>query len=175
MKNIPHLVLASLFAMGTAFAGEKLDFSKHDKNNDGYLSENEWTEASFDKLDKNGDGRLEARELTGTTLQVKTDQQVTAGRATQRDEQPRSAMWETGQQQRGERQQSQSQRDKSEQGRQAFTEADTDRDNQLTEDEARVAGYEYVVVYFDPLDANKDGVLDEEEWDLNQREELQLR
>lgn len=62
MEKVLLFVLASLFAADAAVAGEKLDLG-NDKNNDGYLSQDEWPNASFDKLDKNGDLRLEVQEL----------------------------------------------------------------------------------------------------------------
>lgn len=69
----------------------------------------------------------------------------------------------TGQQ--GSMQPASQQGSSTQQGKQAFSEADKDGDKRLSQSEVEDAGYDYVVMYFEPLDTNRDSYLDESEWD----------
>ena len=52
-------------------------------------------------------------------------------------------------------------------GQQSFQNADKDRDNRVSRTEAQETGYDLVIVSFDTMDMNRDGYLDETEWDQN--------
>lgn len=60
-------------------------------------------------------------------------------------------------------------------GMQVFEEADTDGDGRISESEARLAGHDYVAIYFEQMDADSDGYLHQEEWDLTRREGMETR
>lgn len=60
--------------------------------------------------------------------------------------------------------------DASGEGMQVFEETDTDGDARISESEARLAGHDYVAIYFDQMDVDGDGYLHHEEWDLTRRE-----
>ena len=62
-------------------------------------------------------------------------------------------------------QQASSQDGSSQEGKQAFRDADADGDKRLSRSEVEDAGFDYVVMYFEPLDINRDSYLDESEWD----------
>lgn len=68
-------------------------------------------------------------------------------------------------QQQGSMQQAGKQGGSSQQGKQAFRDADKDGDQRLSQSEVKEAGFDYVVMYFEPLDVNRDSYLDEYEWD----------
>lgn len=62
-------------------------------------------------------------------------------------------------------QQAGSQSSSTDAGHQAFNDADADGDKRLSQREVEDAGFDYVVMYFEPLDTNRDSYLDESEWD----------
>lgn len=160
MKSVSHIILAALLGTGTAVANEGINFDKHDENNDGYLAHDEWSDVSvsFNDIDADGDKLVTREEIRQSQLQLEGDRG---------DRQRQAGMQQTGaQQDRQAQQQRTGQQNR--QGRQAFQQADRNRDNRVAEDEARQAGYDYVVYYFDTIDADGDGYLDENEWDLNE-------
>ncbi|HEX7046148.1 MAG TPA: hypothetical protein VF275_01070 [Gammaproteobacteria bacterium] len=72
MMKIPGLLLlAGLLCAGNALAeneiGDPVDFEKYDANEDGYLTETEWSEVpvrvEFHDVDVNRDGQVEEAEL----------------------------------------------------------------------------------------------------------------
>lgn len=149
MKTVPHIIFASLLASGTAVAGQNIDFDQHDANHDGRLSESEWAkvgkvDVSFDQVDSNGDQLLEKQEIRNSRLELKAsaNTQRTSG--------------------------SSSDKQSSAQGKQAFQQTDKDRDNRVSQQEAQDAGYDYVVIFYEPMDEDGNGYLDENEWDLNE-------
>lgn len=82
MKTLSHIILASLVASGAAIAveGEQYDqemqetliFEQHDINGDGYLTTDEWSDASvnFNDIDANGDQLIDEQELQASLLEV---------------------------------------------------------------------------------------------------------
>ena len=141
MKSVSHIILATLLAGGgTALANEQIDFQKHDANRDGKLSQQEWSDV----------GRI---DVSFSQLDRNSDQQLSKQEV--RNSRLQLASGQQSQQ-------------KSQQGKQAFQQADENRDRKLSRDEARNAGYDYVVMYYDPIDADGNGYLDENEWDLNE-------
>ena len=68
MHSVSHIILATLLSTGTAVAQETIDFDRHDTDNDGFLTEQEWNdinaaEADFETVDVDGDGRLSEAEV----------------------------------------------------------------------------------------------------------------
>lgn len=150
MKNVSHLVFAAMLASGAALgADDEFDFDRADTNGDGQLTESEWQDVdylvvAFDAADANSDGRVDRGEA------AEAQQQRNAAGATGAAETPARS----GQ---------------PEQAQDAFQRADADGDRRVSRDEAEQAGYEYVVVFFDPLDVNRDGYIDEIEWNPERR------
>ena len=71
MNSVSHIILATLLSTGTAVAQETIDFDRHDTDNDGFLTEQEWNdinaaEADFETVDVDGDGRLSEAEVMAT-------------------------------------------------------------------------------------------------------------
>lgn len=167
MKSVSHIILAALVGSGAAIANEqKIDFSQHDRNGDGYLTQNEWTDVGqidvgFNELDRNGDQLVDKQELRESRVALKGDSQSamhsqrTSSQAS--DRQSGMQAQQTGTQQQGQRG-----------GQNSFDQADGNRDGRVTQDEANEAGFDYVVMYYDPIDADGNGYLDENEWDLNE-------
>lgn len=152
MKSVSHIILATLLGTGVAVANESVNFNKHDANKDGRLSQSEWSDigqvdVSFDQLDRNGDGMVDKQEVRDS--QVKLEKSATTQRTSGQSAQ------QSGQQ-------------ASRKGKQAFREADADRDNRVSQREVQDAGYDYVAIYYEPMDADGDGYLDENEWDINE-------
>ncbi|HEX7047081.1 MAG TPA: hypothetical protein VF275_05885 [Gammaproteobacteria bacterium] len=150
MKSVSHIILATLLGTGTAMAAERINFDQHDANGDGYLSKSEWTNVGkinvgFEQLDRNSDQMLDKQEIRDSQLKLQ----------------------QSGNMQRASSQ-GQSNTQSSQDGKQAFQQADKNSDGRISQDEAGNAGYDYVVIYYDPMDADGNGYLDENEWDLNE-------
>lgn len=72
MKSVSHIILATLLSTGTAIAQETIDFDHHDTNNDGFLTDQEWSDVNagvvaFDDVDADGDGKLSKAEVTAAS------------------------------------------------------------------------------------------------------------
>lgn len=159
MKSLSPLILATLLGSGAAMANEKaIDFSRHDRNGDGYLTHSEWTDvgkidAGFNELDRNGDQLVDKQEIRQSRIALKSSRQGSMSQAPMAQGSAGGA----------------SQQANSMQGNNnGFERADRNGDGRVSQSEAGNAGYDYVAIYYDPIDADGDGYLDENEWDLNE-------
>lgn len=84
MKSVSHIILATLLSSGTAIAQETIEFDRHDTNNDGFLTEQEWNdidavESDFDTLDVDEDGLLSEAEVMATRdVELEAEQETGA-------------------------------------------------------------------------------------------------
>lgn len=144
MKTLSHIILATLFGAGTAVANERVNFDQRDTDGDGKLSQNEWAKigdinVSFEQIDQNNDQQLDKQEIRDSKLSL--EQSGSAQRVS-----------------------SQSDTQANEESEKTFNQADSDRDQRVSENEAQDAGLDYVVVHYDTIDLDADGYLDDDEW-----------
>lgn len=157
---------------GKSAMTERVDFDRIDANRDDFASKDEWQDAQlnvdFDEIDSDQDGYVSRDEL-------ERSERVELKRAGRYGMQhgDRKGMKDTdmkdmrGMHQQGQQAGNQSKMLKNKD--QSFQQADRDRDQRVSRQEAADAGHDYVVMYFEPLDMNRDNYLDEEEWTQSAR------
>lgn len=184
MPTFIHSIAVASLLTGAAAAGEP-DASAREGRLDPVLEERERADVEpairFDEIDTNADEVIDLQELQESYrvhAERNSKQGVSSDAATETAGMQVSAEQDESIVARNEENEDSARRGDMQQqdvaspheGQQAFREADQDGDKHLTPEEAEAAGHDYVVMYFEPLDVNRDGYLDEDEWAMNSQD-----